>query len=57
MHAGRDQHMDVIKESIHGLSDETSDDSNDINKECNHTMIKLQNAVQEKIPPLELGST
>ncbi|KAH9774012.1 phosphate transporter PHO1 [Citrus sinensis] len=52
----RDQHMDVIKESIHGLSDETNDDSNDINKECNHTMIKLQNAVQEKIPPLELGS-
>ncbi|KAK9189146.1 hypothetical protein WN944_020552 [Citrus x changshan-huyou] len=52
----RDQHMDVIKESIHGLSDETSDDSNDINKECNHTMIKLQNAVQEKIPPLELGN-
>lgn len=57
MHAERDQHMDVIEESIHGLSDETSDDINDINKECNHTMIKLQNVVQAKKPPLELGST
>ncbi|KAH9709655.1 phosphate transporter PHO1 [Citrus sinensis] len=50
----RDQHMDVIEESIHGLSDETSDDSNDINKECNHTMIKLQNVVQAKIPPVSI---
>ncbi|KAH9709649.1 phosphate transporter PHO1 [Citrus sinensis] len=49
-----DQHMDVIEESIHGLSDETSDDSNDINKECNHTMIKLQNVVQAKIPPVSI---
>ncbi|KAK9192119.1 hypothetical protein WN943_020735 [Citrus x changshan-huyou] len=50
----RDQHMDVIEESIHGLSDETSDDINDINKECNHTMIKLQNVVQAKIPPVSI---